>query len=267
MLDDDAFRRVLEHLDRPWSGFRKVRKGVKKRLRRHMQSLECESFEAYLYILDRQPEARAECEQHLIVTISRFFRDQRLWACLRDRILPHWTALLRGPMRAWSAGCANGEEPYSLAILWEEAETNLRLEVTATDASSQCLARARDAIYGRSSLNQVPQDLRATYFEQTPAGHCVALKPLLKSNIRWQQRDLFDAPPPERFHLIFLRNNLLTYYRGPAQVRAFERIARTLVRGGHLIVGSHERPPPTGPALVSDDRCPWIYQRVFEPTG
>jgi chemotaxis protein methyltransferase CheR len=262
MLNDDEFRRVLEHLDRPWSGFRKVRKGVKKRLRRHMQSLQCESIEAYLRILDRQPETRAACEQHLIVTISRFFRDHRLWASLRDRILPQWVASLRGPMRAWSAGCANGEEPYSLAILWEEATTDRPLMVTATDASSQCLARAQAAIYDRSSLKQVPEDLRIKYFKQTPAGRRFALKPLLKSKIQWQQRDLFDDPLPERFHLVFLRNNLLTYYRGPAQVRAFEQIARTLLQGGYLIVGSHEHPPPTGLDLSRDDTCPWIYQRT-----
>jgi chemotaxis protein methyltransferase CheR len=239
-----------------------VRKGVKKRLRRHMHSLQCESIEAYLHLLDRQPEARTACEQHLIVTISRFFRDHRLWASLLDRILPQWLASLTGPMRAWSAGCAGGEEPYSLAILWEEAATDHPLMVTATDASSQCLARARAAIYDRSSLKQVPDELRIKYFEQTPAGRRFALKPLMKSKIRWQQRDLFDDPPPGRFHLVFLRNSLLTYYRGPAQVRAFEQIARTLVQGGYLIVGSHEHPPATGLDLIRDDACPWIYQRA-----
>jgi chemotaxis protein methyltransferase CheR len=262
MLNDDEFRRVLEHLDRPWAGFRKVRKGVKKRLRRHMQSLGCDAVETYLHILDRQPEARAACDQQLIVTISRFFRDHRLWASLRDRILPQWMASLRGPVQAWSAGCANGEEPYSLAILWEEAATDRPLMVTATDASSQCLARAQAALYDRSSLKQVPEDLRIKYFEQPLAGRRFALKPLLKSKIRWQQRDLFDDPPADRFHLVFLRNNLLTYYRGSAQVRAFEQIARTLVEGGYLIVGSHERPPLTGLDLHRDDACPWIYRRT-----
>lgn len=261
MLNDDEFRRVLEYLDRPWSGFRKVRKGVKKRLRRHMHTLECESVEAYLHILDRQPKVRTACEQHLIVTISRFFRDHRLWACLRDRILPQCIASLRGPMRAWSAGCANGEEPYSLSILWEEAATDHPLMVTATDASSQCLARAQAAEYNRSSLKQVPEDLRKKYFEQTPSGRRFALQPLLKSKILWQQHDLFDDPLPGRFHLVFLRNNLLTYYRGSAQARAFDQIARTLVQGGYLIVGSHEHLPPTGLDLSRDDVCPWIYQR------
>ncbi len=262
MLNDDEFRRVLEHLDRPWAGFRKVRKGVKKRLRRHMQALGCLSVEAYLQRLDRQPEVRKACERHLIVTISRFFRDHRLWACLRDRILPQLIDSLHGPMRAWSAGCANGEEPYSLSILWEEAAADHLLTTAATDVSSQCLARAQAAIYDRSSLKQVPEDLRKKYFEQTLSGHRFVLKPLLKSKIHWQQRNLFDGPLPGRFHLVFLRNNLLTYYRGSAQVRAFEQIAGTLVQGGYLIVGSHEHPPSTGMDLIRDDVWPWIYQRT-----
>ena len=262
MLDDDAFRKVLDHMDRPWAGFRKVRKGVKKRIRRHMQSLGCASVDEYLTILERRPGERAACDGHLIVTISRFFRDHRLWACLRDRILPELTNRLEGPMRAWSAGCANGEEPYSLAILWEEAASDHRLILTATDVSSQCLARARAAVYDRSSLKQLPEALMRTYFEPAPGGRRFALKPLLRSEIGWQERDLFDDPPSGPFHLIFLRNNLLTYYRGPGLQSAYTRIVSTLVRGGYLIVGSHEHPPPFGPNLHRDDICPWIYQRI-----
>ncbi len=262
MLNDDEFRRVLDHLDRPWSGFRKVRKGVKKRLRRHMQALGCMSVETYLRLLDGRPEIRAECERCLIVTISRFFRDHTLWACLKDRILPQLIETLQGPLQAWSAGCANGEEPYSLAILWEEAAAARLLKIAATDAGSQCLERAQAALYDRSSLKQLPLDLRSKYFRQTPSGSRFVLKPLLNSTIDWQQRDLFDEPLSGRFHLIFLRNNLLTYYRGPAQVRAFERIAGTLVQGGYLIVGSHEHPPSSRLELIRDGTCPWIYRRL-----
>lgn len=261
MLTDDEFRRVLEHLNRPWAGFRKVRKGVKKRLRRHMHALGCPSLEAYLDLLDHRPEVKAACERQLIVTISRFFRDRRLWAELRDRILPERAALPEGPLRAWSAGCAGGEEPYSLAIVWEEQATDHKLIVAATDISRQCLERARAAVYSRSSLKHVPDTLRRTYFDASPAGRRYTLKPLAKTVIRWQRHDLLDEPLPDRFHLIFLRNNLLTYYQGPEQLRAFERIVRTLLPGGCLVVGSHEHPPRASLALHRDETCPWIYRR------
>jgi chemotaxis protein methyltransferase CheR len=162
-----------------------VRKGVKKRLRRHMQALDCPSVAPYLDLLDHRPEVKAACERHLIVTISRFFRDRRLWAALRDRILPERAALLDGPMRAWSAGCANGEEPHSLAIVWEEQATDHKLIVAATDISRRCLERAKAAVYSRSSLKQVPDAMRHTYFDASPAGRTYRLNPLSKSVIRW----------------------------------------------------------------------------------
>ena len=261
MLTDDEFRRVLDHLNRPWAGFRKVRKGVKKRLRRHMHALACPSTGAYLDLIDRRPEVKAACERQLIVTISRFFRDRRLWAELRDRILPARVAVLEGPMRVWSAGCANGEEPYSLAIVWEEQATDHQLIVEATDINRQCLERAGSAVYSRSSLKHVPDALRRTYFDASSAGRRYTLKPLAKSVIRWHRRDLFGEPLPDRFHIIFLRNNLLTYYQGPDQLRAFERIVRTLLPGGCLVVGSHERPPRASLDLNRDTTCPWIYWR------
>ena len=75
MLNDDDFRELLQSLDRPWAGYRKVRKGVKKRVRRQMEQLGCRSMEDYLQQLRARPEVRAACEKCLLVTISRFFRD------------------------------------------------------------------------------------------------------------------------------------------------------------------------------------------------
>ena len=260
MLEDDAFRRLLDHLNRPWAGFRKVRKGVKKRIRRHMHELDCDSIDAYLHDLDASPEALAACNRHLRVTISRFFRDRRLWAYLRDCILPDMVSSLQGPVRAWSAGCANGEEPYSLAILWEQQETNQRLVVTATDASGQLLTRAQTAKYGPSSLKQVPDDLKQHFFEKPSAGRQYTLRPLSKSVIHWQRHELLDDPIQGPFHLIFLRNNLLTYYQGDSQRNAFNRIISSLAPQGYLIVGSHEHLPPQEFELRRHEACQWIYQ-------
>ena len=78
MLSDTEFRSLLEHLNRPWAGYRKVRKGVKQRVRRHMQNLACSTVEQYLVQLARQPAEMAACEECLRVTISRFFRDRLL---------------------------------------------------------------------------------------------------------------------------------------------------------------------------------------------
>ncbi len=116
-MDDDQFRKLLEYLDYSWRGYRKVRKGVKKRIRRHMQQLYCRDISAYLKVLERQPVRRQECELLMTVSISRFFRDRRLWEMLENRWLPDIIAKNLKALKVWSAGCGCGQEPYSFKIV------------------------------------------------------------------------------------------------------------------------------------------------------
>jgi chemotaxis protein methyltransferase CheR len=164
MLSDNEFGLLLEHLNRPWAGFRKVRKGVKKRLRRHMTETGCSTLEQYLTRMDRQPEVRADCERCLRVTISRFFRDRQLWQALKADVLPRLVSRFPSPLRIWSAGCAGGEEPYSLAMVWNAAALNKKPYLLATDAGEDCLQRARAGSYGPGSLKEVPAAMVSTYF-------------------------------------------------------------------------------------------------------
>jgi chemotaxis protein methyltransferase CheR len=261
MLSDTEFRQVLDHLNRPWAGYRKVRKGVKKRVRRHMADLGCSTLELYLLALARQSGARAACEQCLRVTISRFFRDPQLWQTLRERILPGLVDHFPAPLRIWSAGCACGEEPYSLAMVWEELNRPTQLDLLATDIGGTCLARARAGVYSPSSLKRMPDGLKKRYFDSRKAGRQFVIRSHGLPPIRWRQHDLLD-PPPEGgpFHLILLRNNLLTYYQGSDLRAAFMRILSALVPGGYLVTGAHEHLTVSDTRLARDDRCPWIYR-------
>lgn len=264
VLSDDEFRLLLDHLDRPWSGYRKVRKGVKKRLRRHMTAFACTSIQGYLHRIDEDPTARARCEQHLAVTISRFFRDRRLWDHLQEQLLPDLAMRFSGQLSAWSAGCANGEEPYSLSMLAQATAETIHasgvMQILATDAEAACLDRARQGRYPESSLKEVPETFRQRWFR--PAGRRAwQIDGRLGADIHWQTHQLLAEPPNNDFHLILLRNNLLTYYQGLRMQTAFDRIVDCLKKGGILIVGSHERPPPNSRALEKDSLCPWVYWR------
>lgn len=263
MLSDNDFRNLLEYLNRPWAGYRKVRKGVKQRLRRHMQDLGCSTAEQYLVQLARQPGAKAVCEQCLLVTISRFFRDRPLWQALKTRLLPDLAERFPPSIRIWSAGCACGEEPYSLAMAWQALASSPALELLATDAGGVCLARARAGVYSRSSLKEVPDEMRQRYFESRSGGRQFLLQSHRLPPIRWQQHDLRAAPPRGGpFHMILLRNNLLTYYQGPDRHAAFVRIMAALVPGGFLVTGSHERLPASDFRLIRDENCPCAYRLV-----
>ncbi|RJQ83203.1 MAG: hypothetical protein C4519_07145 [Desulfobacteraceae bacterium] len=263
MLSDDDFRLLLDHLDRPWSGFRKIRKGVKKRVRRHMTALGCTGVQDYLHRIDQDFEARAECERRLAVIISRFFRDRPLWDHLQARLLPELMNRFHEGLSAWSAGCARGEEPYSLAIIREETAAAVSpasaVRILATDADPSCLQHAREGLYPPSSLKEVPEALKGRWFKKECGARQMRIDPRLQTSIRFLAHDLLDAPPQGFFHLVLLRNNLLTYYQGLRLQTAFESIVGRIVPGGLLIVGSHERPPAGPFHLIRDPECPWVY--------
>ena len=132
MLNDREFRQLLDHFERPWSGYRRVRKGVKKRIRRHMAQLGCPTMDAYLARIDTRLNERQACERLLLVTISRFFRDTQLWHHLHRQLMPRIIEEFCAPLRLWSAGCACGEEAYGLAILWASLPAAPRVELLAT---------------------------------------------------------------------------------------------------------------------------------------
>lgn len=199
MLSDDELRQLLDFLDRPWAGFRKVRKGVKKRVRRHMERLDCNTFDGYLEKMESDPSALAACEQCLRVTISRFFRDRGLWEHLGERLLPEMMGRFLNGLTAWSAGCANGEEAYTLSMIWEDLTATdpsaPGLEILATDADDTCLQRAGSGRYPMSSLKEVPERLKSQWFRKVPGGRQWQVGERLRSRIRWQAHNLLDPPP------------------------------------------------------------------------
>ncbi len=260
MLCDSEFRQLLDYFDRPWSGYRKVRKGVKKRIRRHMKGLGISTVRQYILILERQPEERTIFEGCLRVTISRFFRDRFLWSYLEEQVVPELTDSFPDRLNIWSAGCANGEEPYSLAITLDVMQKGMMSSILATDANNVSLNRARQGIYNRSSLKEVSEELRRRYFVKDPAKGEFCIRSFLKKGIVWQNHDLLSHPPNGPFHLILLRNNLLTYHQGAALQVTLKGIVESLVPGGYLIFGSHEQLQERDVPLISEKQCPYVYR-------
>ncbi len=252
-MDDTQFRQLLESLGLSWKGYRKVRKGVKKRVARHMRRLGCASLREYLRWLEQREAVRRECDRLMGVCISRFFRDLRLWEILENQILPQLLdthekrTIHQDRINVWSAGCACGEEVYSLKILWERLGRSClhspMLGVTATDLNPLSLKRAKDAYYPQSSLKEVPENLKATCFQAEPGKKGFRVNPALKGGIKWLEHDFFSGPPGPSFHLIFIRNNLLTYYQDERVEPALQKITDALSPCGYMIIGSHEDLP------------------------
>ena len=271
-MDDGSFHKILDYFNLSRKGYRKVRKGVKKRLSRHMQQLRCANANEYITALSRTPALERECRMHLTVSISRFFRDKRLWDHLENHILPQTLSTREGVFRVWSCSCARGEEAYSFKMVWDrlhQVHPNLpELDLWATDIDPVYLEMARVGAYGISSLKELPQHFIDRYFDKVTGKQRYVVKPFLKEGVVFDLLDMRKHPPPHRrFDLIFVRNSLLTYYRPPEMKMALEAMLRVLVPGGILITGSHEKLPQDFDDMKAWPNHPWIYVKPQSESG
>ena len=264
-MDDDQFRQLLDRFDYSWTGYRKVRKGVKKRISRHMQKLKCPNIKTYLNLLNENDAVRQESERRMTVSISRFFRDRKLWHDLEEEILPRMIETEKKILRVWSAGCARGEEVYSFKIVWDRFIGKYAhapdLGILATDIHPDYIEKARAGIYTQSSLKEVPRDIRGHYFNIRKSGHHFEVKAFLKKGIDWKVQDIFADPPGSAFDIIFLRNNLLTYYKEHKKKEGLHKVIKALASDGRLIVGSHEKISPGMLNIKRHNSIPWAYRQ------
>jgi chemotaxis methyl-accepting protein methylase len=267
-MDDQQFKQLLDHFQYSWAGYRKVRKGVKKRISRHMQQVRCAGMSEYLELLETHAQEREECERRMAVSISRIFRDRKLWRDLENEILPGLIQAQNEKMKVWSAGCARGEEVYSFMIVWDRLRVRFnrlpKLEMIATDMHPEYIEKAKTGIYAKSSLKEVADEIRADYFDKKKGGNRYDIIPLLKNNITWQIRNMFSDTPGYGFHIIFLRNNLLTYYQNDLIKAPFTKIIDSLNPDGWLIIGSHEKLPDESSGLTRNPSTPWAYRKDIQ---
>ena len=268
-MDDQQFRNLLDFLGLSWAGYRKVRKGVRKRVSRFMQELRFCGIDEFLSAMEGNPELRNQAEILMTVSISRFFRDRKLWEALERHILPGIIVKGDDKVKVWSAGCACGEEVYSFKILWDTMQRRFErlpeLELWATDMNPLYLEKAREGIYPLSSLKELPPEWWVAYFSSMTESRFM-VSDFLKEGVLWKVNDLLsDIPPQTEFQLIFLRNNLLTYYKDEIKKTALGRVIESLAPGGFLIIGAHEKLPGECQALAPFPHHPNIFQRLEIP--
>jgi chemotaxis methyl-accepting protein methylase len=146
------------------------------------------------------------------------------------------------PIRAWSVGCCNGEEPYSLAIVWLEhiqpRSPATRLEIVATDIDEAALERARRGVYADVSLRELAPDLRERWFARR--GGMWRVDEPVRELVAFERSNLMTDPPPRDIDLVLCRYLAFTYYEGERRRRAAERLHRALRPAGALMIGAKE---------------------------
>jgi chemotaxis protein methyltransferase CheR len=270
MRDDECvelLRLVLPRLGLRWEGFRRVRRQVCRRITRRMAEAGARSAEGYLALLAEDADEWGRLDALCRVTISRFFRDPAVWSGLRAEVLPGAGRVARErgdrALRCWSAGCASGEEPYGLALLYRlgvAAELPaLELGVVATDADEAELDRARRACYAPGAVRGVPPEWRELAFERRGAELC--LREAFRRGVELRREDLRRAMPGGPFHLVLCRNLAFTYFDPAGQRAVLAGITSRLVEGGFLVVGARERLPEPAAGFERCGALP-VFRRV-----
>lgn len=217
------------------------RRNIRRRITRRMESRGIHDFRSYLSLLRGDPGEWGFLRPLLTVTISRFFRNRRVFEALAGHVLPSLAAK-GNPVRAWSAGCASGEEAFSLRILWEELSGRKpSLSILATDIDEDCLERAGEGLYPGSSLREVPGGIAERYFREEGGRH--RLREDVVRSVTFRRHDLLCDPPPGDFDLVLCRNVAFTYFNCPRRIATAEALASAVPPGGWLVLGRTEKLP------------------------
>jgi chemotaxis methyl-accepting protein methylase len=221
----------------------KYRRASRKRVLERIGSLGLKGFGEYLRYLDAHAEEAQWLPNLLRVTVSRFFREHACWRNLAEEALPRLLALKTDKtLRALSLGCCNGEEPYSLALLWRESLQpkfpKHRLHLKAVDLDPTCLARAKRAVYPPKTLREVPAQIRSKWFWKENGTY--RLDPRIRSQVEFRQLDLLQEPWPSGQDLIFCRYLFFTYFKGKRLNDMLQKIWQALNAFGLLMIGKKE---------------------------
>jgi len=227
---------------------------LKRRIEQRLAAVSCENFDEYLYFVERHSDEIDKLLGVLTINVSKFFRDPLTFELLADRVLPailEKKARQQDPsLRIWSAGCAMGEEPYSVAILMHELlqkeGLTMHLHIFATDIDAGVLAGAATAVYSEASVANIKYHLLSKYF--TRVGEGFRLLPEISDRVSFSFYDMLDkkhcVPPASifgNFDLVLCRN-LLIYFTTLYQETIFAKLHHALANHGCLILGEAEAP-------------------------
>jgi chemotaxis methyl-accepting protein methylase len=265
--DDAAFRALLEQVARA-RGFAcaNYKDGcLKRRVAVRMRARGVSDYGAYAALLTREPAEYEPLMEALTINVTRLYRDAPVWDLVASTVLPSlWALRSTGSFTAWSAGCASGEELYTLAAILHQHATRsgtqrqlLRTSVIGTDIDEPSLRAVARGEYSAEACTELPVALRDRYFGAT-APHRASAE--LRALVRVEKRDLLlDDAPAAALQLITCRN-VLIYLDREGQERILRRFHAALAPGGVVVLGKVESLFGAARALfeVVDQR-----QRIF----
>src|SRR5690349_12655606 len=211
----DGLVSLIEYLKRgrgfDFAGYKPA--SLERRVQKRMQSVGIAEYGDYLDYLEVHPEEFEILFNTILINVTAFFRDAGTWEFLAREVLPPLIARRRDgpPLRLWSAGCASGEEAYTLAMLFAEALGPARyrdsVKIYATDIDDEALARARQASYDAKDVQDIPPAFLEKYFEEMNGKFVVRQD--FRRNVIFGRHNLMQDAPISRVDLLSCRNTLM----------------------------------------------------------
>ncbi len=269
MTDQDCvqfLKSSLPQLRMRWNGFRKVRGQVCKGIEQRLHALGMADAASYRSFLERNRREWAVLDSIFRVTISRFYRDREVFRMLEQEVLIRIceAAMAQGEreLRCWSIGCASGEEPYTLAILWNLETSSrfpsMKISILATDSDRKMLDRAQEGCYSSGTLRELPPQYKSAFIRE---GDRFCIKTEEREKVTFLEQDVRSAEPAGLFHLILCRNLAFTYFDSELQKEIIGRLSNKLHDRGALVLGIHEALPSGRAGFVLWPGCTGIYRK------
>jgi two-component system, chemotaxis family, CheB/CheR fusion protein len=227
-----------------------------RRIRKRMDAVGVSGFAAYQHYLEVHPNEFATLFNVILINVTGFFRDPAAWDAVRTTAFPQILAGMApgSPIRAWSAGCASGEEAYTIAMILAEElgaeQFRERVTIYATDVDEDALSTARRATYQERQVEGVPPELLPRYFEHLDGLYF--FRKDLRRQVIFGRHDLINDTPISRIDLLACRNTLM-YLNAETQARVLARLHFALNDGGFLLLGRAETLMAHGERFVPAD--------------
>lgn len=262
--------KILEYLKRvrqiDLTGYK--RSSLARLIPTRMQQVGIESYQKYQDYLKQHPDELTQLLNTVFINFTSFFRDPLLWEHLQNQLIPQIIANKApdAPIRVWSAGCATGEETYSLAILLAEAlgpdQFRRRVRLYGTDVDREALIEAQRGFYPQRVIEAVPEALRNRYFE--PTQYTYLWRSDLRPAIRFCYHNLIQMPPFPQIDLLLCRNTLM-YFNPDIQIRVLVRFHFSLNNNGFLALGQVENPNiyrPRAPLFTAVHPAAKVFTKI-----
>lgn len=220
---------------------------LKRRLAIRLRVTDSSDYMDYLRVLREDPDEYTHLLDELTINVTQFFRDKDVYAKIRDEVIP---AVLKAKaetgsrsLRVWSAGCASGEEPYSVAILIAyrlgRAIDDWNVRVLGSDIDDKSLRLAREGVYPET---EIPAGMNpGVYFDSPETGEegAYRVRESIRKRVRFEKADILEESRRRHFDLVLCRN-VLIYFSRDVQARIVRCLASNLIKGGYLVLGKSE---------------------------